>query len=62
MARKCLALNTLIFIFVDLQNKMDLLQMSEQNMNLSKRLDTIEGKSYKHFLSCATMGLRVKWV
>ena len=56
MARKCLALNTLIFFLVGLQNKMDLLQMSQQNMNLSKRLDTFEGKSYKHFLSRATIG------
>ena len=53
MARKCLALNTFIFILVGLQK---LLQMSQQNMNLSKRLDTFEGKSYKHFLSRATIG------
>ena len=46
MARKCLALNTFIFILVGLQK---LLQMSQQNMNLSKRLDIFEGKSYKHF-------------
>ena len=42
MARECLALNTLIFIFAGLQN--------------GQRLDIVEGKSYKHFLSCATMG------
>ena len=46
MARKCLALNTFVLIIVGLQK---LLQMSQQNMNLSKRLDTVEGKSYKHF-------------
>ena len=43
MPRKCLALNSLILIFVGLQNKMDLLQMSQQSINLSKRLDTVEG-------------------
>ena len=43
MVHKCLALNTLIFIILGLQNKMDLLQMSQQSINLSKRLDTVEG-------------------
>ena len=46
MAPECLALNTLIFIFAGLQNQMDLLQIGQR---LDTVVDTVEGKSYKHF-------------